>query len=372
MSLSVKRQSLINKTIVDRKDVFYWQTDRDIEPKEAGSIWADRHSYFTDKEIIEKVNRELADDKLASITKLDPSAQTNLGNVNSVRTGVLVSGKQVIIRCHPKGINNGYFHVEALAAQRAKEAGLPSFSTLAIHDYQGGDDFAFQVIDKLPGKAVQKQLELDPSKETKLVHEIGVSMARLHKIGVEGFGPFDNELAKLGELKGLHSTFAEFTRAGLQFNLDVLVSEGLLSQRQVAPITDLFSDKNPLLAIKKGCLVHNDFADWNLLTNGENITGIIDWDECIVGDPVADIACWSTFFDPSRLDAFLVGYWSVSEKPADFEAKFELLRLRYTLSKMTLRLRKFSWNPSEDVRKKIEYGKIHLALSLKNNNIVSK
>lgn len=43
---------------------------------------------------------------------------------------------------------------------------------------------------------------------------------------------------------------------------------------------------------------------------------------------------------------------------------FELFRLRYVLSKMTLRIRRYSWDPSEYMKSKIETGKVHLKESL--------
>ncbi len=354
----------INAGIADRQDVFYWQTDRAVDPEQAGHIWADRHRYFTDNELVGAVNNVLGENKLAAIEPLDLEAQTNLGNVNSVRSGVLASGKEVIIRCHPKGIKNGYFHAEAEAAKRAKESDLPSYDTLAVHDYENGDDFAFQVIEKLSGTAIKKWLEQHPDDEAKLLPQIGRMMARLHQIQVNGFGAFDNEKAKSGELIGLHDTFGEAVRAGLPFNLDVLTKESILTGEQSQAVSTLFNEGNPLLDVPQAVLVHNDFADWNLLTDGKDVTGILDWDECVGGDPTSDIACWSTFFDPSRMKDFLDGYWQVAEKPADFDERFELMRLRYVLSKMTLRIRRYTWSPTDEVREKIEVGKVHLAQSL--------
>lgn len=354
----------INAEIADRQDVFYWQTDRAVDPEQAGHIWADRHRYFTDEELVDAVNSALGEDKLARVEPLDLEAQTNLGNVNSVRAGELVSGKEVIIRCHPKGIKNGYFHSEAVAARKAKEAGLPSYDTLAVHDYEGGDDFAFQVIEKLSGTAIKKWLEQHPEDEAKLLPQIGRMMARLHQVQVDGFGAFDNERAKSGELVGLHRTFGDAVRAGLPFNLDVLTKEGILTTEQAQSVTTLFSSDNPLLDVRQAILVHNDFADWNLLTDGDDVTGIIDWDECVGGDPASDIACWSTFFDPERLKDFLDGYWQVADKPVDFDERFELLRLRYVVSKMTLRIRRYSWEKTHFMKDKIEVGKVHLAQSL--------
>ncbi len=355
----------INRGIADRSDVFYWQTDRAVEPEEAGHIWADRHRYFTDEELLGRVNGALGVDKLASVQPLDLDAQTNLGNVSSVRVGTLENGEEVVMRCFPKGILNGYFHVEAAAADKVLSAGLPTYKTLAIHDFEGGDDFAFHVLEKLTGTAIKVWLDAHTDDETKLVTRVGAMMARLHEVEVEGFGPFDNERAKNGELVGLHKTYGEAVRAGLPFNLGVLTKEGIFTESQSQAIAELFTDQNPLLQTDKAVLVHNDFADWNLLTDGNDVTGILDYDECVGGDYVSDLACWSTFFDPKRMDPFLTGYWGDRQKPADFEAKFELLRLRYLVSKMTLRTRVYSWKSDEGVKKRIENGKAHLAESLK-------
>ena len=354
----------INEAIADRSGVFYWQTDRAVEPADAGKIWADRHKYFTDDELIKAVNSSIGEDKLVAIDPLDLEAQTNLGNVNSVRVGALTSGKEIIIRNHPKGIENGYFHAEAAAARLAKNAGLPSYDTLAIHDYDGDGDFAFQVLEKLPGMTMNRWLENCPDSEPTLLLEAGKMMARLHQIHVDGFGPFNNDRAKKGELTGLQATFGNAVRAGLLFNLDVLTKEHVFTPEQSAVISKLFSDDNTLLDTEQAVLVHNDFADWNLLTDGIDITGILDWDECVGGDAIADIACWSTFFEPERLKGFLEGYWQVAQKPDNFDAKFELLRLRYVISKMTLRLRRYSWDPSDFMKEKIESGRTHLAQSM--------
>jgi len=363
-SLDDSQIQKINDKITDRHNVFYWQTDRAITPQEAGAIWADRHSYFSDQDIIEAVNAELADDKLVSLEPLDTEAQTSLGNINSVRVGALASGKGVVIRCHPRGVRNGYFYVEALVAQKALDIGLPAYRTLAIHDMQSADDFSFQVCEKVEGVSMAFWVRDHAEDEAKLTFDIGVKMARLHKIQVDGFGPFDNAKAKQGVLAGLHPTYAKAVRAGLAFNLEELVKREILTQVQADAVDKLLQEDNPLLACKQAVLIHNDMADWNVVTNGKEIVGLLDWDESVAGDPVTDIACWSTFFPPERLNGMLKGYWSATEKPADFDEKFELLRLRYVISKMTLRTRRLEWSNDTELQKRIEAGKVHLAASL--------
>ena len=114
----------INQRISDRSECFYWQTDRKVSSEETAMIWKDRHAAITNEELLNKINNELEEDKLAYIKAFDENAQTSLGNVNSIRVGVLESGKEVIIRCHPKGVRNGYFYAESLASQIALENGL--------------------------------------------------------------------------------------------------------------------------------------------------------------------------------------------------------------------------------------------------------
>src|SRR5688572_24634034 len=103
-TLTDTQLAAINRKITDRSDSFYWQTDRAITPTEAGLIWADRHSYFTDQDIMDAVNGVLEDTRLMDLTPFNPDSQTNLGNINSVRIGRLSSGDDVVIRCHPRGI----------------------------------------------------------------------------------------------------------------------------------------------------------------------------------------------------------------------------------------------------------------------------
>ena len=349
----------INNRISDRSDCFYWQTDRKISVEEAAMIWKDRHSAITNEELLNKINNELVDDKLSYIEPLDLNAQTSLGNVNSIRVGVLESGKKVIIRCHPKGVKNGYFYSESLASSIALENGIPAYKTYLIHDLESENDISFQVIEKLSGDTVQFYLRQHPENEDKLVFEMGKTMANLHKIRVNGFGPFDNNEAKKGNLIGTFESLAESINAGLDENLERLVKYDIISEDIAGKMKKLFVN-NELLKYDTSVLVHNDFADWNLLTDGNTITGVIDWDECVGGHPIQEIACWSTFFDPERINSFLDGYFSVVPKYENFEELFQLFRLRYTISKMALRVKRYNYEQTPFLKSMIEKGERHL------------
>ncbi len=347
----------INNRIVDRKDIFYWQAERKITEAEAAEIWKDRHSAIKNEDLMESINKILYNDKCEKIDEYDPNRQEANGSVNSNRVGHLKSGKDVIIRCHPRGVKNGYFYVESLAASKLLENELPSYQTYAIHDCENEKDCAFQVIEKINGIVVKNFLQDQPQQEEVLVYEIGKTMAKIHEIKVEGFGPFDNELAKKGVLKGIHSSYYESVIAGLDFDLETLIKNGILTEQKAKKYKELFVKSKNVLQCKQAGLVHNDFADWNLLTDGKTVNGVIDFDECVASDPITDIACWSLFFKPERLKTFLKGYFSIVNQPENFEEKFQLLKLRYSLSKMTLRTRRYSYEKSEFMKNMIEVGK---------------
>lgn len=350
----------VNKRICDRTDCFYWQTDRQITVQEQANIWKDRHSVISNDELLEKIKSRNSDVKLAYIKPFDENAQTSQGNVNSVRVGVLENGQEVVIRCHPKGLRNGYFYSESLAAKVAKANGIPAYDTYVIHNANDANDIAYQVIEKIKGDTISAYLKEHPENEEQLVCEMGRTMAKMHKIEVDGFGPFDNEKAQNGVLKGIHRTLAQAVNAGLKENLERLVKYGIISPKEAKKMEELFKH-NSLLKCDKAVLVHNDFADWNLLTDGKTITGVIDWDECVGGSPIEEIACWSIFFEPKRIKPFLRGYFSETEKYENFEETFQLMRLRYVISKMALRAKRYSYDKSDFLGKLIDNGKKHLA-----------
>ncbi len=360
--------SNVNKRICDRTDCFYWQTDRKITVEEQAEIWKDRHSNILNDELIEKINLSDEEIKIASLIPFDKNAQTNQGSVNSVRVGVLEDGRDVVIRCHPKGVKNGYFYSESLAAKISKNNGIPAYDTYLIHDLEDEQDFAYQVIEKLKGDTVSVYLKENPEKEEQLVYEMGKTVAKINKIEVNGYGPFDNNKAKEGILQGRFNTLVEAVNAGLEENLERLTKYDIISAQNALKIKDLFQN-NELLECDKAVLVHNDFADWNLLTDGNTITGALDWDECVGGSPIEEIACWSLFFDPARVKTFLGGYFSETERYENFDEKFQVMRLRYVISKMALRAKRYSYDKSEFLAKLIESGKKHLAESFEYFNL---
>jgi len=344
----------------DRQNCFYWQTDRNLSPDDYERIFLHRHELTIDviTEVLKRGITAIPQIKTIEVIAVDENVIK--GNVNIVRK-VLIDGKPYVVRMHPRGVKNGYFYVEQQALLRAKTVGVPVPEIIEVHEARDENDMDFVLMTVSPGITMDVLLQKDKLPEETLLIDCGKKMARIHEVVVEGFGSFNNQVAKSEHrLLGLHNSYNDFIHVGLQENLKRLVTYKIVSQYQ-ADMMDAVFKTNHFEPLNKPRLIHNDFADWNLLTDGKNISAVLDWDECHGGDPIADLACWSTFFDIKRMVPFMKGYTSIATLPTDYDQRFHFYRLRYTISKMALRMKRYQVDKSPFILEKIEGGKQALA-----------
>lgn len=342
--------------LTDRIYCFYWQTDRKLSGEDYVRIFLRRHETSSD-EITKILLEGITSIKHISGIKIhEPDPNVLKGNVNIVRK-VEMNGRLYIVRMHPKGVKNGYFYAEKTALDLCIKENLPVPQVLEIHEARDENDMDFMLLTVSSGINMDIYLNEHKDREEDLLVDAGKQMAALHNIRVRNFGFFDNQIAKEKYmLVGLHKRYNDFIWTGLEENLQRLITLNVLQKPQADSMKKVFEvmDFEPVDSPR---LIHNDFADWNLLTDGKRITGILDWDECHSGDPVADIACWSTFYSLERLEKFIEGYKKIMKLPKDYNTRFHFYRLRYTISKMALRCKRYQVDKSDFIREKIEVGK---------------
>ncbi|MFH2019499.1 MAG: phosphotransferase [bacterium] len=339
----------------DRTNCFYWQTDRELTPEDYAEIFLKRHEVPTDtlKNIIRKGLTTLGE--ISSVEIDDPDENVVKGNVNIVRK-IKLNGKPYVVRMHPAGVKNGYFYSEKMVLDLAYMHIIPVPIVIEVHEATSPQDMDFMLMTLSEGTTMAVVLEKDNSNEDELLIDCGHKMAQIHEIMVDGYGPFDNQQAKAGKLVGLHSSYHDFVHAGLAENIDRLIKYEVITEQQADHFRMVFEDKN-FEPVDGPRLVHNDFADWNLLTDGHQISAVLDWDESHAGDPVADLACWSTFFTIERMVKFMEGYKQVGTLPNDYDERFHFYRLRYTISKMALRIKRYMVDKSPGLLERLENGK---------------
>ncbi|MFL6351219.1 MAG: phosphotransferase family protein [Bryobacteraceae bacterium] len=112
--------------------------------------------------------------------------------------------------------------------------------------------------------------------------------------GMRAFGPFN----ALGV--GGHESWRNFlTSIADPQRYDWAAIESLADMNIVNRVLERVS------ALAEHCpenrrLIHGDFGSNNVLTDGRSITGVIDWSEASIGDPLYDVAnifFWSTWLD---------------------------------------------------------------------------
>jgi len=324
--------------ISDRHSCFYWQTDRNLSAEAYVNTFLKRQA-LSEETLVEILRGGVKSQPDVSKIKISaPDENVLKGNVNIVRK-IQIADQSYIVRLHPQGVKNGYFYVEKLALELAQNHGLPVPTALEIHQATDAPDADFMLMTVSAGVTMADAIKNLAVDEASLLRECGKRMAQIHGIAVNGYGSFDNAKAMHGELVGMHQSYRDFIHAGLDENLSRLVHFDILSLDEKKDIETIFSEKN-FEPPNGSRLIHNDFADWNLLTDGKKVTGILDWDECHAGDPVADLACWSVFFTAQRYVPFLEGYALVAALPQDYEERFHFYRLRYVVSKMALRAKR--------------------------------
>ena len=97
-------------------------------------------------------------------------------------------------------------------------------------------------------------------------------------------------------------------------------------------------------------ILHGDLNDANIFCDQGKIFAIIDWEDCLLGDPIYDIASWGTFFRNSeRIELLIRGYKSITEIPNDFWQRYWLYFLRISLAKTVHRYRFGAINPDSNL-----------------------
>jgi hygromycin-B 4-O-kinase len=110
------------------------------------------------------------------------------------------------------------------------------------------------------------------------------AIARSDVSMTSGFGPFDAEGAgKYGSWRAFLTSAADPDRYDLAA---VAKRVDIDRARRLLDVIGELAGSCP--EVRK--LVHGDFGSNNVLVDGELVTGVIDWSEALIGDPLYDVA----------------------------------------------------------------------------------
>lgn len=180
--------------------------------------------------------------------------------------------------------------LQAISLLMREKTNLP-VSEMILAERTKNNFFTVQL--ELPGKTAGKRsitgyVVVDKWFRNKkyLINEVQKIMAEIHKIRLAGFGW---PVVKNGKLRGKHGTWPEFFREETEYWLKSLkqVEKRRNYARNLSDDTASYSKKiSRLIPESPACLIHGDLANpSNLLVRNNEITGVLDWEWSIIGDP---------------------------------------------------------------------------------------
>jgi aminoglycoside phosphotransferase (APT) family kinase protein len=255
--------------------------------------------------------------------------------------------KLYVVRLNiPEAQNPSYeFLIDQWIYGVLKAKGLAHLTVYAVDLSRTEFPFDYEIIEYAAGE--QLSLLQDPVTQylpPTLFSSLGQMLAKVHTIPITDFGPIHvGSLVPVKQgkvnVRGVHKSWKDYIFCNLYEHVEFCRSIGTISTQEAERIINLFNHLASFLVIKKGFLLHGDLGNHNIIADGNKITALIDWEDCMSGDPIFDLAYWGTFFRDHYRSQLLEGYCQEKLLPNDFEIRYWLYYLRISLSKTVHRHR---------------------------------
>jgi aminoglycoside phosphotransferase (APT) family kinase protein len=233
-------------------------------------------------------------------------------------------------------------HLDRWAQEVMRSHGLPALTVHHVDTSRRFCDFDYQILEEARGQPLTV-FDHDDARLLPLLSRLGSLVAELHQVPTDRYGFLDVgpllSNPKPEKAVGLCRSWRRYLLTHLQDHVRTCVDIKAMTPREARTAGKLFELATELFVGFRPSLLHGDMGSHNVFSDGTTITALIDWEDCLSGDSVFEIAFWATFHPERRHAAFLDGYRAVTELPDDFEARFWLYYLRIALSKTVLRQR---------------------------------
>jgi aminoglycoside phosphotransferase (APT) family kinase protein len=312
-----------------RQGVYYWKCDRAavFHGTESGAA---RVRPGLDAAVRALVAREIGSPVAVRIGG---------GQGNHLTFIATVADREYFVRIEDGPEGDDYIEVESFVMGKLRGHGVPVPEIFACDASRSREPFAWQVMSVVREPDLNRHFKAGTLEAPVVAQEIGRLVARWQGVPVEGFGFFDVETARTtGVLRGTHARYEDYFFTRLAAHLEFLVSRGLLTAGRAREFLQALEESKSLLALPHSCLVHKDLALWNVLGTERTVTAVIDWDDCVAGDAMDDLALLGCFHDGDFLRSAFTGYESVRPLPADYRGRFWAHLLRNMIFKAVIRV----------------------------------
>jgi aminoglycoside phosphotransferase (APT) family kinase protein len=216
------------------------------------------------------------------------------------------------------------FRTERIAYDLLRDSDLPVPELLLLDETRTLVPQVFAITTRLPGETVYGCWPaLDRRTREQLAFEAGRCQARLHQHTLPAFGGL-SELAA-----GSFPTWKAYLEDSVARHVRQARQQELLDAAATTRIEHLLTRFESLMAaVTTASLLHRDYHFENILQRDGKITGIIDFEWAMAGDPAFDCRIDETLAECSgSVEPFYAGYASLSPLSEQHRLKVDFYRL---------------------------------------------
>ena len=244
---------------------------------------------------------------------------------SGVRNESYIVNDELVIRFNTQDPQFAKFSNERAAYELLAPGSLPVPTVIALDESRRMVPYDYIIITRLPGANVaESQAALTSPQREALAWEAGRSLAHLHTFAFAQFG-------KLNDLPHQpFPTWPTFFHDYARRYMDPAGQTGLVDAGTLARLQVVLNQTHDLLArVERGVLVHSDFHYENLLQEGGQLTGILDFEWALAGDPIMDFMAAPTREAqlPGSEAIFVAGYRSSGPLNAAHDRRLTVYRL---------------------------------------------
>ena len=247
------------------------------------------------------------------------------------------SGTPWIVRVADGETPDFGLQLDAWAGDNLPARGVPVPRVTCLDLSRSRAPFEFAIVQRAEG-TLFADIARDGPSFPGLVRSLGEIVKRLHTVAVEGFGLIASPNPPSAEIgRGSCSSWPHYLLRCFDIHVERCRTVGAISDEEAHKILRLFPQVLKRLPHRPARLLHGDLGSHNIFVRDGRVSGLIDWEDCVAGDPVYDIAFWGTFYAQDALPHFLKGYFGDQQSLEDFELRYWLYFLRVALAKTVLR-----------------------------------
>lgn len=244
--------------------------------------------------------------------KIEQWVKPKQGNVNLC---LIVNDKHVIrfdLLDDWGGINR--FAGEQRAYETLVETNLPVPKVLVLDNSKQLAPHDYLIMTKLEGKTItESDADLDTDSKLKIAFSAGEHLATIHSFSLDNYGLLFEIAAAINKPRWVDYV-TDFCQGYGKEALDF----GTISPELLNRVYAVMEKMQPLLnTVNQGRFVHGDYNISNILQNNGQITGIIDFEWALSGDPSWDFRIDNQFeveIEGGK-GAFYAGYTQHRELP---------------------------------------------------------